>query len=62
MYSIIIISFRKVHTSVLDYSRKTNKRGWGYGISRVIEEIANGFSGELIKSNVDFPGVIKEWS
>ena len=27
MYSIIMISFRKVHTSVLDYSREKNKQG-----------------------------------
>ena len=50
MYSIII-SFRKVHTSVLGYSRKKNKQGVGeYGVSRVIEEIASGFCGGIIKS------------
>ena len=54
MYAIII-SFRKVHTSVLDYSRKKEEVG-GYGISNIFEEIASEFSGELIKSNVEFPG------
>ena len=28
----------------------------GYGISNIFEEIASEFSGELIKSNVEFPG------
>ena len=59
MYSIIIIRFREVHTSVLNYSRK-KAGGWGYGISRAIEEITSGFFGGLIKSNVEFPGVIKK--
>ena len=31
---------------------------WGYGVSRVIEEIASAFSGELIKSNVEYSGVV----
>ena len=35
---------------------------WGYGISRVTEEIASGFYGELLKGNVEFPGVIKKKS
>ena len=33
---------------------------WGYGISRVIEETARGFSRGLIKSHVEFPGVVKK--
>ena len=41
---------------------KKETGGWGYGISRVIEEIASGFFGRLIKSNVEFPWVIKKKS
>ena len=48
-----------VHTSALDYSRKKTG-GSGYRISRVIEEMAAGFSGGLIKGNVEFLGVIKK--
>ena len=43
-----ITSFRKVHTSVLDYSKKKKKRGGageGMGGLRTWKEIAIGFSG-----------------
>ena len=62
MCSIIIISFRKVHTYVLNYSKKKQTGGCEDGISRVIEEIVNGFSRGPIESNIEFPGVIKKKS
>ena len=58
MCSIIIISFRKVHTSAFNYSRKKQRgrlRIWNFqGYWRNRKWIFLG----LIKNNVEFPGVL----
>ena len=60
MCSVIIMSFRKVHGYVLDYSR--DKTNWGLNLWSFQGYWRNSkwiFLG-LIKSNFGFPGVIKK--
>ena len=55
-----IISFRKAHTSVLDYSRKKKKQGTlEYGVEDM-ERYSKWIFWGLIKRNMEFPGVIKK--